>query len=158
MPSDVVGPYIISHVVAVMFLVAAWRWPGTARFITGIGFILAGIFNIRTALNSPEAYVQGFGPHALPLYREFIYGAFARHTATLVIAIASGQIVVGILTFAHAPSRTWGYLGGIVFLLAITPLGIGSAAPSNLIFAIAIATLLRDECEQRTASHEHPTA
>ena len=80
----------------------------------------------------------------MPLYRRFIYGAFARHTVAFVLAIAGGQIAVGVLAFAPLPWRRLGYLGAIVFLLAITPLGIGSAAPSTLIFAAGLAFLCRD--------------
>jgi hypothetical protein len=141
--AQLLGPYIASHAAAVMYVVAAWRWPRATRYITGIGFCFAGAFNIWTACTAPGTYVQGFGPHALPLYREFIYGAFARHTAAFVVAIACGQIAVGVLAFVPLPWRKLSYAGAIVFLLAITPLGIGSAAPATLIFAAGIALLLR---------------
>jgi hypothetical protein len=144
MDPQVLGPYIISHVVAVMYVFVAWRWPRVARWIAGAGFILAGVFNIWTVSTSPEAYVQGFGRYAFPPYRQFIYGAFARHTMAFVLAIAGGQIAVGALAFAPLPWRRLGYLGAIVFLLAITPLGIGSAAPSTLIFAAGMILLCRE--------------
>jgi hypothetical protein len=73
-----VVPYIAGHVIAVMYVIAAWRWPRAAGFITGVGFVFAGGFNIWTACTSPGTYVQAFGPHALAPYRAFIYGAFAR--------------------------------------------------------------------------------
>jgi hypothetical protein len=78
MEPQVLGPYVISHVVAVIYVFVAWRWPRVARWIAGVGFILAGVFNIWTVSTSPEAYVEGFGRYAIPLYRRFIYGDFAR--------------------------------------------------------------------------------
>ena len=144
MDPQVVGPYVVSHVAAAMFVFAAWRWPRVARWIAGAGFIIAGAFNIRTVSSSPEAYVQGFGPHAFPPYREFIYGAFARHTVAFVLAIACGQIAAGALTLAPLPWRRLGYAGAIIFLLAITPLGVASAAPSTLIFAAGLVLLFRE--------------
>lgn len=146
-----IAPYIAAHVIAVLYLITAFRWPRVARIIAGAGFIAAGAFNIWTALDSPLSYVTGFGPHALPIYRTFIYGVFARHTSAFVIAIALGQLAVGFTIFAQLRFRTFGYLGAIAFLLAITPLGIGSAAPSTLIFAIAIAVLLRFDGKHSTA-------
>jgi hypothetical protein len=141
---EVVGPYIASHVAAVTFFLTAWRWPRVACWIVGAGFILAGMFNIWTVSTTPEAYVQGFGPHAFPPYRGFIYGAFARRTAAFVLPIAVGQIAAGALAFAPLPWRRFGYGAAIVFLLAITPLGIGSAAPSTLIFAAGLILLYRN--------------
>ena len=138
-----IAPYIGTHIVAILFLIAAWRWPRIARFVTGAGFIVAGGYNIWTAITSPSIYVAGFGAHAFPLYRMFIYGVFARHTISFVIAIAVGQIAVGGSMFASLRLRKLGYVGAIVFLLAITPLGFGSAAPSTLIFAVGITLLLR---------------
>jgi hypothetical protein len=66
-----VVPYIAGHVIAVMYVIAAWRWPRAAGFITGVGFVFAGGFNIWTACTSPGTYVQAFGPHALAPYRAF---------------------------------------------------------------------------------------
>lgn len=40
-----------------------------------LAFIVAGVFYIWTASKTPKAYVQGFGPHALPFHREFTYRA-----------------------------------------------------------------------------------
>lgn len=144
MDPQLIGPFIVSHVVAVVYVVAAWFWPRTTRYVTGVGFLLAGAFNAWTASTAPLAYVATFGPHAIPLYREFIYGPFARYTAAFILAIATGQIAVGVLAFAPLPWRRLSYVGAIIFLLAITPLGIGAAAPSTLIFAAGVALLFRE--------------
>ena len=137
------GPYISAQIVAVLFAAASWCWPRTARVIGASGFLLAGAFNAFTAFTSPSSYVSGFGPQASPVYQEFIYGVFARHTTSLVLAIAIGQLTAGALMFLHGIGRKLGYIGATAFLVAITPLGIGSAAPSTMMFAIGIALLYR---------------
>ncbi len=68
-----VGPYIISQVVAVAYMFAAWRWPRAMRFLTGIGFLIAGAYNFWVASTWPQLYVESFGPHAIAPYREFIW-------------------------------------------------------------------------------------
>lgn len=141
MEPNLIGPFIVSHVVAIVFVMAAWRWPRATRCIAGAGFLIAGVFNLWMASTEPIAYVRAFGPHAIPLYRAFIYGVFARHTAVIVMAIAGGQIAVGALAFAPLPWRKLSFIGAIIFLLAITPLGIGAAAPSTLIFAAGFVVL-----------------
>ena len=144
MDPQLVRPFIIAHVIALLYVVAAWRWPRATRYVTGAGFVFAGAFNTWWAATAPAIYIAAYGPHAIALYRDFIYGVFARHTAAFVLAIAAGQIAVGILSFAPLPWRRLSYAGAIVFLLAITPLGIGAAAPSTLIFAAGVALLFRE--------------
>jgi hypothetical protein len=142
MESELAAPYIVSHVVALIYVLIAWRWPSVARWIAGLGFVTAGAFNLWTSSTTPQIYVEGFGPHAFPPYREFIHGAFALHTTAFVTAIACGQLAAGGLALAPLPWRRLGYAGAIVFLIAITPLGVGAAVPSNLVFAAGIAWLL----------------
>lgn len=134
-------PYMLSLVIAFGYAGMVWKWPGVARFVLGISFVFASFFNLWWALHSPGVYVQAYGPHAVPLYREFIYGAFSRHTTGFVISIALGQFVSGALTFAPLPWRRIGYVGAIVFLLAVSPLGVGAGFPSSVILAVAVGLL-----------------
>jgi len=143
MEAGLIVPFIVSHAVAVVFVIAAWRWPQVTRYVAGAGFAFAGLFNLWWAWHHPEIYARAYGPHAIALYREFIYGAFARHTAAFVTAIAIGQITAGALTFAPLPWRYGGFAGAMIFLLAITPLGIGAAAPSTLVFAAGFVILAK---------------
>lgn len=142
MESQLVAPYVVSHVVAVIYVLVAWRGPAAAPWVTGFGFVVAGAFNLWTANTTPQVYVEGFAPYAFAPYREFILGTFARHTKEFVTAIACGQMMAGLLICAPNPWRRMGYAGAIVFLTAITGLGVGAAAPSNLILAGGVATLL----------------
>jgi hypothetical protein len=152
MDQQLVVPYILSLVVAFAYSLAAWKWPQVARFTLGIGFLFSSLFNLWWALTSPGVYVQAYGPYAIRLYREFIHGPFARHTALFVTAIACGQFVIGALAFAPLPWRRVAYAGAIAFLLAISPLGIGAGFPSSLILAAAIGLLLRRDRVQPAES------
>jgi len=138
----IVAAYIISHLAAIGFVLAAWRWPRMARGVAGIGFLLAGGFNMWTAMRTPEVYVQGFGPHALPPFRDFIYGPFSRHITAIVAGIVGAQTAIGVLAFAPPPWRKLSFLGAIIFLVAITGLGVGSTAPATLVFAAGMLLLL----------------
>ena len=142
MDRQLLVPYILSLALALVYSLVVWKWPRVARFTLGIGFMCASVFNVWWALNSPGVYVSAYGPHAIGLYHKFIYGAFARHTAAFVTAIACGQFVSGALVFAPPPWRRVGYVGAIIFLVAISPLGIGAGFPSSLILAGAVAMLL----------------
>jgi len=78
----------------------------------------------------------------LDVYRAFILGYFARHTAAIIAAIAVGQAVIAFLLAADGWPRRLGYVGAMVFLLAIVPLGTGSGFPATVLMALAAAEVL----------------
>jgi len=51
------------------------------------------------------------------------------------------QILVGIFLLMKRTLFLLGIVGGIIFLLAISPLGIGSAFPSTLLMSISLVLL-----------------
>jgi hypothetical protein len=59
-----------------------------------------------------------------------------------VIAIAIGQAVIAFLLAANGWPRRLGYVGAIVFLLAIVPLGVGAGFPATILMALAAAEVL----------------
>lgn len=137
-------PLLVSNGVALLVILAALKWPRVTRVGVGVGFTAAACFNLITVLTQPHSYVEGFGPLALSLYQRFIYGPFAKDPRLFVLPIAFGQLAAGLLIlcpFRRAVRA--GLAGGIVFLVVITPLGFGSAFPSPLLFAAALALLMR---------------
>ncbi len=130
----------VSNIFALLFLLLVSHAPRIAGCVTGIGFVIASATNVWMALTQPGSYVIGFGPSAAPGYRWFIYGPFAAHPAWYVLPIAAGQLAAGVLTLL---GRREGPVGAMVFLLAITPLGIGSGFPAPAILAWAMWKLSR---------------
>jgi hypothetical protein len=55
--------------------------------------------------------------------------------------IATAQALIAIALLLKGQVYKWGAAGGILFLLAIIPLGVGSAFPCSLIMATALALL-----------------
>ena len=143
MSRELIVPVILGNILAVVLLAVAAKAARAARYIIGVGFISAGIFNIYTALHTPRVYVDAYGPLAIWPYYRFIYGPFARDTATFIIAIAAGQSASGLLALLPGRLRRLGLAGMMVFLLAITGLGWGSAFPATLIMVAAIWLVYR---------------
>jgi hypothetical protein len=56
----------------------------------------------------------------------------------MVLAIAGGQLAIAILLVRSWPWRALGVFGALVFLMAIAPLGVGSAFPFSATFSAAI--------------------
>ncbi len=136
--SEVLGPYIGSNVVALALVGLALYRPVWGRYALVLLFAAAGVLNAVLAIADPASYL-GFADLAVwPWYRAFIEGPFAAHAAWMVAAIALGQLVVAGLLMLARPWHTLGAAGAIVFLLAIAPLGLGSAFPSTVVMAAAV--------------------
>jgi hypothetical protein len=131
-----------SNAFTLVLIVLCWKLPKGGRAVIGLGFAAAAIFNAVNVLAAPQSYVQGFGPQALfPFYENFIYGPLAKNPALFILPIAAGQLAVGLLMFFRGLWFKLGLIGGIVFLLAITPLGQGSAFPMPLLGVAAFWVL-----------------
>jgi hypothetical protein len=137
--------YFVSLLVAAAMVVLCARWPHTVgRLAVVVVFLPAGLVNATLALVNPSLYVEGFGPTAIPLYQAFIEGPFARNPALFVLPIALGQLLCGLaVLFGRGNQARLGLVGCVVFLVAITGLGVGCAFPANLVMAIGPALLLR---------------
>ena len=133
-------PYVITHVITFIMILICYKWPKIGKVAWGIIFILAGIFNIFTVVKDPQAYL-GYRDNAVDFYKFFIDGVFSSFTIFIVSLIGTGQILVGIFLFRRGKLFLLGILGGIIFLVAIAPLGIGSAFPATLLMVSSLGGL-----------------
>jgi hypothetical protein len=102
--------WIVSNAFALALIIMCWRLPKVGRAIIGLGFAAAAVVNTLTALNNPQAYVQGYGPEALfPFYENFIYGPLAKNPTAFILPIAMGQLAVGLMMFFRGAwfKRDW---------------------------------------------------
>lgn len=136
-------PYIISNLLFLLCLVAAIKKPIWSRLFLAMVFLWAAGMNFWTAKATPEVYLEYSGLTFLRFYREFINGYFSQHIKPFVFLVAMGEfgIFIGLLL-----NKGWVKLacfGGMVFGLAIAPLGIGSAFPATVTMALALGVLSR---------------
>ena len=143
-PADYIGPFLTSNGIAILLIPVALLWPKVARILFGLIFTAAALFNGYTALTDASAYLMYGEVAVLPIYRDFIYGAFSQSTALFIFLIASGQLAVGVmLLIGTRLPLALGTLGGIIFLTAIAPLGFGSAFPFSLFVIAALVIMYR---------------
>ncbi|MEW5934291.1 MAG: hypothetical protein AB1816_11990 [Bacillota bacterium] len=155
-PREFLGAVIGSNVVSLGLVLLAIRWPRLARALFALIFLGAGVFNLTMAVRDPQVYLV-YARWAVDLYRRFILGAFSQHTTAIVVAIALGQVTVGVLLAVNRRFLWLGVTGGIIFLLAIAPLGVGSAFPSTLLMAVALYLMWRRLGGGRLPSPARPT-
>lgn len=134
--------YTVTQIASLLLFWAAYAAPRLARFLFFLLFAWACCINLYTATQTPNMYMD-YAPMALSLYADFINGWFSTHITIMVscIAIAQGIIAVGMLL-----KGAWVKLackGGIVFLLSITPLGLGAGFPFSLTVSAALYLILR---------------
>lgn len=136
--------YVVVNIFSVTQLIGTYRWPATTRVLFFLLFSLAAFVNIRNALETPWVY-QSYADYAIPTYRRFILGLFDRFATPIVVTIGLGQFLIAFSMFTKGDWFRLGCLGGLVFCLAIAPLGLGSAFPSSLLFALAFYRLYQQQ-------------
>ncbi len=133
------APLVASILFSVFLLILAAFWPRLVRTSFILLFLAGSIVNTALALRRPDVFVDYYSTTALlPPYRDFITGFFSQHTQPIVLALAIGQLLVAFLLSRRGLFFRLGAAGACIFLLAITPLGIGSAFPATLILTTAI--------------------
>ena len=143
MPPELLGPYLGSNIISAALVVTAVKWPRVTRVLFVIIFLAAGVFNAYTAITEPEAYLMYDDMAVLDVYRNFITGVFSSHAQVIVLAIALGQMSIAALLCGDNRFLKMSVVGGVVFFIAIIPLGVGSAFPSSLLMAIALVLMWR---------------
>ena len=139
--SDLWIPILITHVLTFLLIFICYKWPKIGKVVWAVIFIAAGLFNIYSVISDPQQYVTTYGQHAIPLYQKFIFSLFSTNTILFVAMIAAGQILVGLFLFMKKMPLKLGVLGGILFLVAISPLGVGAAFPSTLLMAFSLVLM-----------------
>jgi len=135
-------PYLISNLVALLILWAAWKKPTLARLLFALLFIWACAMNLFTALTNPSDYLA-YANMALDWYKDFIEGWFADHITVMVTLIAIGQGAIAIGMLLSKPWVQLACVGAILFLLGIAPLGVGSAFPFSITASAAAYLIFR---------------
>ena len=135
--------YIISNIVALLLLWAAWKQPGIARLMFFLMFTWASWTNWIESQLTPQLYLDYADLTWSDAYRNFINGWFSDHIQLAVGFIATCQGLIAISMLLKGWIFRIGSIGAIIFLLAILPFGVGSGFPCTAIMAAAIIVLLR---------------
>ncbi|MGN7821318.1 hypothetical protein ACTJJB_14400 [Chitinophaga sp. 22536] len=134
--------YFIANGTSLVILAFAIFRPVVAQLLLSLLFIGAGVFNGAMAIIHPELFMAYGAMTPFATYEQFIYGAFSHNVTAIVVAISLCQLAMGAFISYKKPLLQIGLGAAIIFLLAITPLGAGSAFPSTLILVAAATTVL----------------
>ncbi|MBI2388722.1 MAG: hypothetical protein HYV09_03810 [Deltaproteobacteria bacterium] len=144
--------YLVPHLVSIVFglamLVTTWKRPNLGRVLFVVLFGWAAATNAYTGLTTPWVYLDYASLTESPVYKAIILGPFARHVTAYVLMVAIAQAMIAIGLAMRGKLARVAAIGAIVFLIAVAPLGIGSAFPTTLLLAGALAILLRRGFEE----------
>ncbi len=135
--------FIISNIIALIMLVAAWKAPKIARLLFFLLFAWASYTNWSFAIHSPQSYLEYANLTVSGLYKQFILGWFSKHITAAVGFIATCQALIAVSMLMKGYIFKTGAIGAIIFLVAIAPLGFGAAFPCTIIIAIALYILIK---------------
>ncbi|MHB8874468.1 MAG: hypothetical protein ACYC8T_12340 [Myxococcaceae bacterium] len=141
-------PYLVCFAIAAVFVLLALTSPNSARVALSMLFFGGAALNLWVAVIDPLLFVDAVGPGAIAPYRAFLYGPFVYYSRPLLLAIADGQFLIGLLLLTRGRTVHLGLAASLVFLLALSGLGVSAFFPANLLLALAPALLLRQPFEQ----------
>jgi hypothetical protein len=116
--------------------------PYAGRIFVGIFFLIMAVgVNVVLVLVAPDQFVAlGTDAPIVPLYRWIFEHVVALAPPLFGLLAAVYEITIALMMLSKGQGVKWGLIGGIVFLIAITPLGVWTLG--NPIMALALAYLL----------------
>ena len=141
-PQEEIIASLLSNIIALLLLLVSLKKKNTARILFAFIFLWAAFTNWRTVSIHPEAYLD-YAKYAIPLYKKIILGEFSNHITGYVLCIAAGQLMIGLGLLSRRYIVKAACFAGIIFLLAIAPLGRGAAFPFSITASIALFILYR---------------
>jgi hypothetical protein len=119
--------------------------PSAGRIFVGIFFLIMALgVNVVLVLVAPDQFVVlGTDASVVPLYRWFFENVVAVAPPLFGLLAAAYEITIAFMILSKGQYVRWGLIGGIAFLIGITPLGVWTLG--NPIMALALAVLLRRE-------------
>ena len=147
---------ITSAVLSLLVLILCVIRPNAGRIFLGLFFLVMAIgVNVVLVFVAPDQFVAlGTNDAIVPLYRWFFENVVALAPPLFGLLAAAYEITIALLMLSKGRYARWGLIGGIVFLIAITPLGTWTLA--NPILAVALAYLLTKEYDRSLLEMLHP--
>jgi hypothetical protein len=139
-------PWIFSNLAGLLILLATWKNPKIGRILFALLFGWAAWKNLTVISQTPDLYIE-FAFLAIPIYHDFILGWLSEYMTPLVTIIAIGQAFIAFGMFMNGLWVKIASFGAIVFLIAVSPLGVGSAFPFPLVAAFAAYLIMKDNNE-----------
>jgi hypothetical protein len=149
---------ITSAVLSLLVLILCVLRPNAGRIFLGHFFLVMAIgVNVVLVFVAPDQFVAlGTNDAIVPLYRWFFENVVALAPPLFGLLAAAYEVAIALLMLSKGRYAKWGLIGGIVFLIGITPVGVWTLA--NPLLALAMALLLGKEHDRSFLEMLHLTS
>ena len=146
---------ITSALFSSLVLILCVLRPNAGRLFLGFFFMVMAIgVNVVLVVIAPDLFVGlGTNDAIVPLYRWFFENVVALAPPFFGLLAAAYEMIIALLMLSGGRYAKWGLIGGIVFLVGITPLGVWTLA--NPLLAAAMALLLRRDYDRSLQEMVH---
>jgi len=128
---------ITSAVLSLLVLILCVLRPNAGLFF----LVMAIGVNVVLVFVAPDQFVAlGTNDAIIPLYRWFFENVAALAPPLFGLLAAAYEVAIALLMLSKGRYAKWGLIGGIVFLIGITPLGVWTLANPLLALAMAFST------------------
>lgn len=133
---------ITSAVLSLLVLILCVLRPNAGRIFLGHFFLVMAIgVNVVLVFVAPDQFVAlGTNDAIIPLYRWFFENVAALAPPLFGLLAAAYEVAIALLMLSKGRYAKWGLIGGIVFLIGITPVGVWTLANPLLALAMAFST------------------
>jgi hypothetical protein len=130
---------IVSALFSSLVLILCVLRPNAGRVFLGLFFMVMAIgVNVVLVVIDPDLFVGlGTNDAIVPLYRWFFENVVALAPPLFGLLAAAYEVAIALLMLSKGRYAKWGLIGGIVFLIGITPVGVWTLA--NPLLALAMA-------------------
>ncbi|HVI43401.1 MAG TPA: hypothetical protein VM802_00960 [Chitinophaga sp.] len=133
---------VISNVVSLFILAMAIFRPRISRLLLCMLFTATAVFSAVMVITHPRVFLVFGDVTPVQMYEQFINGAFRHNIALIVLSLAVCQLLIGLLIARSGKWLKAGLAGATLFMMAMIPLGAGSAFPSTIFLTATCIILL----------------
>ena len=133
---------ITSAVLSLLVLILCVLRPNAGRIFLRLFLLVMPIgVNVVLVFVAPDQFVAlGTNDAIVPRYRWFFENVAALAPPLFGLLAAAYEVAIALLMLSKGRYPKWGLIGGIVFLIGITPLGVWTLANPLLALAMAFST------------------
>lgn len=130
----------VAYAVGLTFLLESLVRPKSGRMSFGVLFLVTCVINVLIALLSPGSLAHITDNALLPFYRDVTTQLIAPFATPFLLLLALYELLVGLLILSKGRLVKVGLIGGMLFCLALIP--VGPEITANILLAAAQALLL----------------
>ena len=132
--------YISSNILAMTLAIGSFKFPSLTRLALFLLFGWSCWTNALNAFDSPWVYIDYADSAVLP-FKNFVLQLSEHSLKALALLVALFQLLIAVSMLLKGWSFKGGCLAGMLYCLALLPLGLYSGFPAPILMSLTFYTL-----------------